>query len=105
MSIISRTSAVLLAFAIAAPGIARADDGVTTQVRVKRVAVHSPEDARRMDRRIKTAALEACGSSSFSLADYRDAVARSDCYAAALSGAQARLVAVGTSSATPVGGR
>jgi UrcA family protein len=104
MSIIRRPSAVLLALAIAAPGVARDVGDLTTQVRVKRVAINTPADAQRMERRLKAGALEACGASSFSLADYRDAVARSGCYAAALGRAQAQLAAAGPESAAPRSG-
>ncbi|WP_404710166.1 hypothetical protein [Sphingomonas sp. MMS24-J13] len=86
MSIIARSSAVLLAFAIATPGIARDIASITTQVRVKRVA-----DGDKMERRLQAAAMEACGASAFSFAEYRAAVAKSDCYKTALANAHDRL--------------
>jgi UrcA family protein len=106
MSIVTRLPAVLLALAIATPDIARDADDLTTQVRVKRVAMNAPADAERMSRLLKAAALEACGASSFSLAEYREAVARSGCYATALGRAQAHLAqAEPASSTTGTGGR
>ena len=93
MSIITRPSVVLLALAIATPGIARDVDGITTQVRVKRVA-----DVRTMERRLKAAALEACGGSDFSFAEYRAAIAKSDCYKTALANAHDRLARIDASS-------
>jgi hypothetical protein len=86
MSHFARSSALLLALAIATPGIARGGEGITTQVRVKRVA-----DARTMEHRLQAAAMEACGGSNFSFAEYRAAVAKSDCYKTALANAQDRL--------------
>jgi UrcA family protein len=86
MSIIARPSAVLLALAIATPGIARDVAGITTQVAVKRVA-----DAQKMERRLQAAALKACGASDFSFAEYRAAIAKSDCYKTALADAHTRL--------------
>ena len=91
MSIISRPFVVLLALAIGAPAVARDAGDLTTQIRVKRVAVHSPADAALMERRLAAAALQACGASSASLADHRAAVGRSACYATALGRAQAQL--------------
>lgn len=39
-----------------------------------------PKDAAVMLQRLDRAGLEACGASSFSFRDYREAVRRSDCY-------------------------
>lgn len=100
MSIIARSSAVLLALAIATPGIARDVAGITTQVRVKRVA-----NVRTMERRLQAAALEACGASDFSFAEYRAAVAKSDCYRSALADAHERFARADSTTGMKSGGR
>lgn len=92
MSNVARSTALLLALAIATPGIARGGEGITTQVRVKRVA-----DTRTMERRLRDAAIEACGGSDFSFAEYRAAIAKSDCYKAALATVHDRLARADTS--------
>jgi hypothetical protein len=100
MSIIARSSAVLLALAIVTPVIARDVAGITTQVRVKRVA-----DGDRMERRLQAAAMEACGASDFSFAEYRAAVAKSDCYKTALANAHDRLARADSLTSGMSGGR
>jgi UrcA family protein len=99
MSNINRTAAALLMAALAAPGVAGAQT-ITTSVAVKRVAVHSEADAHRLQRRIADAALEACGASGFSAAEYRDAVTHSACYSAAIAQANATAGTM-TAAATP----
>jgi UrcA family protein len=89
MSAAFHAIAATLLLALAAPAIARdADSGaITTSVRVKRIAIRSPADRRRLDRLIGDAALEACGGSDGDLAERSRAIRHSPCYARAIAGA------------------
>ena len=100
MSFPIRTLAAALAVSLAAPAIAGvgAGDTVTTSVRVKRIAVRTPADARAQQRLIADAALQACGVTEHDVAGMRAAIRRSTCYADAMSSARASNTA--TASAT-----
>ena len=71
--------AVLLASALSCQ--ARAES-IQVQIKVHWVAhdTDTPDNARRLLKRIESAAYEACGGSTFSLPDYRAAVLASACW-------------------------
>ena len=100
MSISNRAIAGLVALIVAAPAFAEDVGTITTRIAVKRLAVHSPADARRLQRHITDAALEACGASSYSLTEARAAVIRSSCYKTAIAQADAGI-ATETAATTP----
>jgi UrcA family protein len=99
MSIVTRALAAALVLSLAAPAIAGNDGTITTSVRVKRIAVRSPQDARRLDRRIADAALQACGAEDHDLSEMRGAIRHSSCYADAMRDAHSSTA---TASAAPV---
>jgi len=87
-----RTALGLLAlsFAITAPGLSAASElGATEAMAIKvkfgDLNPNHPIDARHLLRRIRAAALEACGASSFSASGYKEAVMNSECYTASVS--------------------
>ncbi|WBO20748.1 UrcA family protein [Sphingomonas abietis] len=90
MSFRNHATAVALALSLAAPVTARGvGDDLTTSVVVKRIAVHSPADARRLERRLGEAALAVCGAEGHELSEYRNAIRRSACYSDAMAAARA----------------
>ncbi len=94
-----------LALSLAEPAFARGDGDITTSVSVRRIAVRSPADARRLERRLGNAALTVCGADDHDLSERRDAIRRSSCYADAMSAARARAGiadATATASAAPI---
>lgn len=88
MSFRTRAAAAALAFSLSVPMAAHADDEVTTSVPVKRIAVNSPADQRRLERRLGDAALTVCGAEDHDLSEHRDAVRRSACYAKTMAAAR-----------------
>jgi len=79
-----------LSFAVTAPALSAALEAGETEAMAIKVAygdLHLSRriDARRLLRRIRAAALEACGGSSFSAHGYKDAVVHSDCYTASVA--------------------
>lgn len=90
-----------LAAAVAAPSVAqvseadaaRAIENLPTSVAVKYgdLDLNSQQGSATMLQRIRDAALEACGASSFSVQDYRWATQRSACYRRGVDHAVAQL--------------
>jgi len=80
-----------LAFAAPAVSYAGTSAGDTTQVAVRYhdLDLNKSANAAILLKRVDVAAMEACGASPFSLAEYRQAVRRSACY----QGATSRVVA------------
>lgn len=66
-------------------------------VRLGDLDTSQPADARRLEKRLQTASLSACGAQRFSARDVKRAVAGSDCYRETLTearaSAEARLAA------------
>ena len=57
-------------------------------VRLADIDMSQPADARRLDKRLQTASLSACGAQRFSAREVKRAVAGSDCYRDALAEAR-----------------
>ena len=66
---------------------------VQVTVKTRDLDLSSPAGATTMLQRIRNAALEACGASSFSVPDYRWAMKRSTCYHSSVGQAVASLQA------------
>lgn len=64
---------------------------VQVSIKVGDLDLNSQDGSAAMLQRIRDAALQACGASSFSLPDYRWAVKRSDCYRMSMGRAVADL--------------
>lgn len=66
-------------------------------VRLGDIDTSLPSDARRLEKRLQTAALSACGAQRFSARDVKRAIAGSDCYretlAEARTSAEAKIAA------------
>jgi UrcA family protein len=89
-----RIFTLLSLFALAAPALAQAAEaGDRISVRATHIDRHpaSPRAARRTLGRLEAAALEACGASSFSLYEIRQAVRASDCWREAMKDAVAQI--------------
>ncbi|WP_091738152.1 UrcA family protein [Phenylobacterium immobile] len=77
---------------LAAPAaVQAADQTVHIAVRHGDLNLSNPADAARMMQRLDKASLSACGASSFSLREVREATRRDDCYQAGLNRAVADL--------------
>jgi UrcA family protein len=74
-------------------GHAAATGFETSEIRVRyeRRELTSPASARRLLKRIGDAALESCGASSFSLAEFKTATVASQCWRDAVDGAVRRI--------------
>jgi UrcA family protein len=70
---------------------ARGLESTGIRVRYERRELSSPVAARRLLRRIGDAALDACGASSFSLAEFRTATVGSQCWREAVDDAVRRI--------------
>jgi UrcA family protein len=83
----------LLAGIASTEGHAAATGLETTEIRVRyeRRELTSPAAARRLLRRIGDAALESCGASSFSLAEFKTATVVSRCWRDAVADAVRRI--------------
>jgi UrcA family protein len=68
-----------------------ADEVVTIAVRHGDLNLSNPADAARMMKRLDVASLRACGASTFSLREVREATRHEDCYQAGLNRAVADL--------------
>lgn len=84
---LSATFAVIASSALAAApaGPAGYDYAV---VRLADLDISQPADARRLEKRLQTASLSACGAQRFSAREVKWAVAGSDCYRDALAEAR-----------------
>jgi UrcA family protein len=69
-----------LATAMAAPVAMASDSPSVVPVAYGDLNLSSPHDSAVLLHRLREAALEACGASDFSVADYRRSVERSACY-------------------------
>jgi len=76
------------AFAAAPVGSAGYDYAI---VRLADLDIGQPADARRLEKRLETASMAACGAQRFSARDVKRAIAESDCYRETL--AEARISA------------
>lgn len=87
-------SAALAAAFVAGSAVAAPVGAGTATVRVADLDPAKPEDAQRLDRRLKRAAMEACGAYEGSVRILKMAVERSDCYRETLADARAHVGAV-----------
>ncbi len=78
-------SAALLAGLALAPAVRAAEVSTAVKVSYRDLDPSQPRGAVILLDRLKSATLEACGASSFSLREYQDAVQRSACYRTGLS--------------------
>src|SRR3984957_1030108 len=85
--------AFVLGGIVSAEGHATTTGMGTTEIRVRyeRRELTSPAAARRLLRRIGDAALESCGASSFSLAEFKTATVMSRCWRDAVDDAVRRI--------------
>jgi UrcA family protein len=85
--------AFVLGGIVSTEGHATATGMGTTEIRVRyeRRELASPAAARRLLRRIGDAALESCGASSFSLAEFKTATVASRCWRDAVDDAVRRI--------------
>jgi len=101
------TTALSLALA-AASGAAMAQSGEgaaaleAVRVSYADLDLHSSHDSAVMQQRLRDAAMEVCGASSFSLKEYRWAVAHSDCYKTSMARAVSDLHALALGPARDV---
>ena len=76
---------LLLAVPAAGHAAEAGNDGTSVSVSYGDLNLTRPKDASIVLRRLRTAALEACGASDVSLREYRESVERSGCYVASLN--------------------
>ena len=86
---VASTAAALLA--LSAPALAAGDETTAVSVRHVDLAVETRADAYRLLRRLGEAAQEACGASSFSLSQYRQAVRGSACWRSSMTDVVQRI--------------
>jgi UrcA family protein len=77
--------------ALSTPALAAGDEPTAVSVRHVDLAVGTRADADKLLGRLGEAALEACGASSFSLSQYRQAVRHSPCWRASMTDVVQRI--------------
>ena len=89
----SLLATLLLTCTVSRAGNAQPVGVETTDIRLKysHTDLATPTAARRLLARIGNAALEACGASTFSLADYKSAIRASRCWRDAVEDASRRI--------------
>jgi UrcA family protein len=91
MSMFRRAPLALFGLVLIAPSLAAEPGTETISIRVGRPASPSPAATRRLERRIASAALEACGASPYSAPELKDAVAHSACWRDSYAGGIAQI--------------
>ncbi len=88
---LSVASAAAALIALSTPALAAGDEATAVRVRHVDTTVETRADADKLLGRLSAAALEACGASSFSLAQYKQAVRNSACWRTSMTDVVQRI--------------